>query len=77
MTSDSASTQADDAAQRFYERSYAAVRERESTQTTIDPAVLAAGNHRYSAVFEHLRGKPDQLMIDATHLKAHRTAATL
>ncbi|ADZ65618.1 Transposase [Brucella suis bv. 2] len=23
------------------------------------------------------RGKPDQLMIDATHLKAHRTAASL
>mgnify|MGYP000067459780 FL=1 len=22
-------------------------------------------------------GKPDQLMIDATHLKAHRTAASL
>jgi len=23
------------------------------------------------------RGKPDQLMIEATHLKAHRTAASL
>jgi transposase len=34
----------------------------------------------FNRIFEALSakgGKPDQLMIDATHLKAHRTAASL
>ena len=34
----------------------------------------------FNKIFESLAakgGKPDQLMIDATHLKAHRTAASL
>jgi putative transposase len=34
----------------------------------------------FNKIFEGLAakgGKPDQLMIDATHLKAHRTAASL
>ena len=34
----------------------------------------------FNRIFEALAakgGKPDQLMIDATHLKAHRTAASL
>jgi putative transposase len=34
---------------------------------------------RWSRIFAAVaaeRGKPDQLMIDATHLKAHRTAAS-
>jgi putative transposase len=34
----------------------------------------------FSKIFSALAakgGKPDQLMIDATHLKAHRTAASL
>jgi putative transposase len=29
------------------------------------------------AMLARRAGKPDQLMIDATHLKAHRTAASL
>ena len=34
----------------------------------------------FNRIFEALAakgGKPDRLMIDATHLKAHRTAASL
>jgi len=33
----------------------------------------------FNRIFEELakRSKPDRLMIDATHLKAHRTAASL
>ena len=33
----------------------------------------------FNRIFEELakRNKPDRLMIDATHLKAHRTAASL
>jgi putative transposase len=33
--------------------------------------------NRIFAVLAAKGGKPDQLMIDATHLKAHRTAASL
>ena len=33
--------------------------------------------NRISAGLAAEGGKPDQLMIDATHLKAHRTAASL
>ena len=34
----------------------------------------------FNKIFAELaavKGKPDRLMIDATHLKAHRTAASL
>ena len=31
----------------------------------------------FNRIFAELGGKPNQLMIDATHLKAHRTAASL
>ena len=37
-------------------------------------------NGVFNRIFAKLaakRGKPDTLMIDATHLKAHRTAASL
>ncbi len=33
--------------------------------------------NRIFAALAAKAGKPDQLMIDATHLKAHRTAASL
>ena len=33
--------------------------------------------NRIFAALSAKGGKPDQLMIDATHLKAHRTAASL
>jgi transposase len=33
--------------------------------------------YRILAELTAKRGKPEQLMIDATHLKAHRTAASL
>ncbi len=33
--------------------------------------------NRIFAALAHRGGRPDQLMIDATHLKAHRTAASL
>jgi len=47
---------------------------------SITASSAGAGWAVFNRIFAALAakgGKPDQLMIDATHLKAHRTAASL
>ena len=58
------------------ERRRSMARTRRSTIVSFAGAVWACST-RFSPNWRGKGGKPDRLMIDATHLKAHRTAASL
>jgi hypothetical protein len=53
------------------------VRPAQDNLQSLHPLEQARVFNRILAELTAKRGKPEQLMIDATHLKAHRTAASL